>query len=81
MNQQKPLRVGDPVIADSLKGRVTAVYAGGAYYRVRFPIPSPYFWDDEGAVFRQHEVSLQTQPHEPESNRLPARMNPFNKRK
>lgn len=74
-------RVGDPVVADGLKGRVTAVYGGGAYYRVRFPLPSPYF-NDEGAVFRAHEVSDGTGPAQakpappPASNPLPKRDKP-----
>lgn len=69
-----PLRTGDQVRTlpssgdDNLRGRITAVFKSAIgnsklemYYRVRFPVPSPYFYD-EGAVFREHEIELATKP-------------------
>jgi hypothetical protein len=64
---QIKIRSGDPVrtlpcSGDRLTGRVTAVYAKGAFFRVRFPLPSPYFFGDEGVVYRAHEIELATKP-------------------
>ena len=83
-----PIRSGDPVrtlpgSGDQLTGRVTAVFKSQIengecqmYYRVRFPVPSPYFYD-EGAVFRAHEIELaKPAATEPKSN-LPKRPKPF----
>jgi hypothetical protein len=77
-----PIRTGDPVrtlpgSGDRLTGRVTAVYAGGAFYRVRFPQPSPYFFGDEGVVYRAHEIELATTPAVKPVSKLPKRPQPF----
>ena len=52
------LREGDPCLARDAdictRGIINAVYPGG-YFRIRFPLGSPYV--DDWAVFRAHEIT------------------------
>ncbi len=52
---------GDPVKAfdHAHKGRINAVFqtSAGHYYRVAFAAGAPYFNDDAGVIYREHELS------------------------
>lgn len=66
-----PLREGDRVFACDcpLAGRIKKVFPQGAihYYRVRYPMPSPFFDDDEGVIYRQHEITVANKTKEADS--------------
>lgn len=86
-----PLRTGDrvrtrPHSGDNLVGRVNTVYEIQNsklkiknYYRVKFPPGSPYFNDDDGVVYRDHELELHADPPETNTVKLPKRPQPFHR--
>lgn len=70
-----------PCSGDHLSGRVNAVFVVAAsrqsaasltpaassltYYRVKFPIVSPYFREGDGVIYRAHEIALHIEAPEP----------------
>ena len=94
MNPSLPIRCGDlvrtlPASGDAdLTGRVNAVFPQPSknpaiqpsvyYYRVRFPLTSPYFNDDAGVVYREGEIALlDVAPTIATTTKLPNRPKPF----
>ena len=76
-----PLREGDrirtlPCSGDHLTGRIIAVHKSDTrkYFRVQFPINSPYFGGchDLGVTYREHEIERFNEPAAA-ATRLPSR--------
>lgn len=77
-----PIRCGDkvqtlPVSGDTLTGRVNAVFDQGRFFRVKFPIVSPYFREGDGVIYRAHEITRHVEAPEPVvKTKLPNRPKP-----